>query len=83
MKDNSIVDDLHQIVGSIQEVYERYNWLKAKLIRRYNICYDECCTAEEILVVNAWYEKMEKYLGKRFVREFSRAVERTRQEVTA
>lgn len=74
MKDNNI-----QIVSDMQEVYDRYDWLKAKLLRKYNIYYDECCAAEEILVVNAWYEKMEKYLGKRFCREFTKAVEKARK----
>lgn len=70
-----------EIVESVRKVYDRYEWLKARLLTRYNVYYDNAIIPEEILMINRWYEKMEKYLGKRFVREFSKAVANAKKEV--
>ena len=72
MKKTKVKDT--EIVESVRKVYDRYEWLKARLLTRYNVYYDSTAVPEELLMINAWYEKMETYLGKRFVREFTKAV---------
>lgn len=70
-----------EIVESARRVYDRYEWLKARLLTRYNVYYDSTIIPEEILMINRWYEETRAYLEKRFVREFSKAVANAKKEV--
>lgn len=63
-----------EILDRARIVYDRYEWLKAKLLTRYNVYYDSTTNIEEIMMINEWYEETKAYLEKRFVREFSKAV---------
>ena len=72
-----------EIVESVRKVYDRYEWLKAKLLTRYNVYYDSTIIPEEIMMINRWYERTRAYLEKRFVREFSKAVAEAKKEVVA
>ena len=54
-----------------KEIIDRYDRLiKVSLARKYDEYFQYCLTGPEILEVNAWYQKVKDYLGKRFVREF-------------
>ena len=70
-----------EIVESARKVYDRYEWLKARLLTRYNVYYDSTTNPEEIVMINRWYERTRTYLEKRFVREFSKAVAQKEVEV--
>lgn len=70
-----------EIVESARKVYDRYEWLKARLLTRYNVYYDSTTNPEEIVMINRWYEETRAYLEKRFVREFSKAVAKKEVEV--
>lgn len=62
------------IVEKSREIFDRYEWLRARLLTRYNVYYDSTAEPEEILMINEWYEETKAYLDKRFVREFTKAV---------
>lgn len=63
-----------EVIETARKVYDRYEWLKARLLTRYNMYYDSAIIPEEIVMINRWYERTRAYLEKRFVREFSKAV---------
>lgn len=63
-----------EIIDRARIVYDRYEWLKARLLTRYNVYYDSAVIPEEILMINRWYEETRTNLEKRFVREFTRTV---------
>ena len=68
------------VVRSVQEVYDRYMWLRSKLLTRYNYYWDEAkWTVEGCIECNAWYDRMKTYLDKRFWREFTKAVEKAKE----
>lgn len=67
------------VVKEVQEVYDRYMWLRSKLSMRYNLYWDDAkWTIEGSTECNAWYDKMKAGLDKRFWREFTKAVERAK-----
>ena len=70
-----------EIVETARKVYDRYEWLKARLLTRYNVYYDSATNPEEILMINEWYGRTRAYLEKRFVREFFKAVAKKEVEV--
>ena len=67
------------IVEKSREIFDRYEWLKSRLLTRYNVYYDSATEPEEILMINEWYEETKTYLEKRFVREFTKAVKEAKE----
>ena len=67
-----------KVVKEVQEVYDRYMWLRSKLTVRYNEYYDNCPTLKGILAINDWHEEFKTNHDKRFWREFTKAVERAK-----
>lgn len=67
------------VTKEVQKVYDRYMWLRSRLATRYHVYYDNCPTARGILAINAWHERFEKNLEKRFWREFTQAVEKAKK----
>lgn len=64
-----------ELQKKLEKIDARYSALFTALHEKYEKYFDCVCTAEDMLVLNAWHSKLNSYLRHRRVRELLRCIE--------
>lgn len=63
-----------ELQKKLEKVEVRYSALSIALHERYEEYFNYICTAEDMLVLNAWHAKLDRYLRQRRVRELLKCI---------